>query len=132
MAVYRESPLPVGQYWIRIPATDNGAFAAWREFNRAKLFFRETTETSDYTFYRFDVLEPVVWLADQFGFPNVIEQGDPEPHAGSIDQAPAVETPTEILEGAGEYIEEKVGQVGAGMFVGFLVLGALVVLSRRV
>jgi hypothetical protein len=66
----RRSPLPVGRYWVDIPASKTAEFAGYLAGNdRVRV---EVTEGGGDggTFFVFRVLAPVPWFAANFGFPN--------------------------------------------------------------
>jgi hypothetical protein len=102
MAVERRSPLPVGRYWVDI-IDRNGEvllFDFWlkrgENAGKLKLINREdrgtTTFSIDYsgiryTFFLFDVLEPIEWPRGKgFGYPS-IAQSERHPNAPKIEKS---------------------------------------------
>ena len=118
MTIERKSPLPVGRYWVDIIDRRGEVleFDAWvkRGVSAGKLALinREqkgtTTWSLDYsgvryTFYLFDVLEPVEWPKNKgWGYPT-IARSEAHPEAPRIETAddtgvrPRVPSPIETI-----------------------------------
>lgn len=116
--IERRSPLPVGRYWVDI--IDRGGqvleFDGWLKRAQASgnvaLLKRESKGTTTwsldysgvrYTFYLFDVLNPIAWPRNKgWGFPS-IAQSATAPNAPKIEKAddtgsrPTVPGPLEQL-----------------------------------
>ena len=100
MAIERRNPLPRGRYWVDIIDRKGEvlAFEIWlmKNADKLKLLKREdkgtTTFSTDYSgvrysFFLFDVLEPVKWPRDKgFGFPS-IAQSEFQPQAPKIEKS---------------------------------------------
>lgn len=100
MAIERRNPLPKGRYWVDIIDRKGEvlAFEMWlmRNADKLKVINKEdkgtTTFSSDYsgiryTFFLFDVLEPVEWPRNKgWGFPS-IAQSEFQPTAPKIEKS---------------------------------------------
>ncbi len=92
MAVERRNPLPIGHYWVDVPASRVEAFDAW--VTRSPVIVRETRTVEaegageeGFTSYLFEAREGTPWEGP--GFPTIADEGtrlddtverpDPEP-----------------------------------------------------
>lgn len=116
MAIERRNPLPKGRYWVDIIDRTGEvlAFEIWlmKNADKLKLLKREdkgtTTFSTDYSgvrysFFLFDVLDPVEWPRGKgWGFPS-IAQSEFQPTAPKIEKSedtgsrPKVPGPFETL-----------------------------------
>lgn len=76
MAVERRNPLPMGRYWVDIPAAKVDDFNKWLGIMSRGIFVAQTKETgafgSSVTSYLFDVRDPLIyWEQGKYGFPTI-------------------------------------------------------------
>jgi hypothetical protein len=126
----RTSPLPVGRYWVDIPASKQADFDGYLSGNQRITV--ETTEGGDEggTFYIFRVLQAVPWFAVNFGFPNTA--GPEIKSRADTTQAPdlpldGTDAIDAALHKAGGFAELA---MGLAVVVGVVVLGSKLIDSR--
>jgi len=122
----RRTPLPVGRYWLDVPANKTGDFNGYlaASTDRVKV---ETTEGEGEggTFYIFRVLQPVPWFAVNFGFPNT---AGPEVKSRA-DTIQAPDLPKDGLDQVGDALE-GVGKTGKVIVSVALVAGGVYLLGK--
>lgn len=121
----RQSPLPVGRYWVDIPASKQAEFDGYLQGNeRIRV---EVTEGGgdEGTFYVFRVLQPVPWFAVNFGFPNT---AGPEVKS----RADTVQAPDLPKDGV-DQIDDALHSGGAlgGLVMGLAMVAGVVYLGGK-
>jgi hypothetical protein len=122
MAIVRDNPLPIGRYWIDVPAAKRSQFHSWLTKWKGSVVV-ETTESGDeIDFYIFRTLSPYVeWEGP--GLPStadsevkdssdVVDRPDPE----------ELELLPDMAKGIG---------IGAGIAIGAGLIGLALFLSSR-
>ena len=117
MAVERSNPLPVGRYWVDVPAASRESFQEWLKVHREHTNVRATESNEELDWYLFDVTTPVPWEGP--GFPSIA--GDAvEDRDDTVDKPDPELDLADKLRGA-EKSASKVFLYGIGLVgVGFL------------
>lgn len=120
MALERRNPVPVGRYWLDVPASKVEDFNGFLKSNSERIHV-ENTEGTDVVFYIFSVSEPVQWFAANFGFPEIAG-------ANVQSKADAVQTP-DLPPSAADTAEGLLNK--AGKLVEFVGIGLGLLLALK-
>lgn len=115
MAMQRANPLPIGRYWVDVPAAHVLEFQGWLADHANKVTVIKHETHLELSWYLFEVTSPVEWKGP--GFPTIDEGAQSQADTG--ERPPPPPSISEQVEQAGDTLK-------AGLTIGGLALGGLI------